>query len=191
MIIGCLSVFNEAEKIKQAIESLSFCDRVIVVDGAYTGYPIQGRSSDGTRRIAKRCGAEVIAGEGLTQVEQRNLCFEAVKDDCYFIVLDADEEFRGELPELKEEAYRVKHTGYRCILPTIRVFKSGVRYAGAHNFLWRGDRILKNEDYHLLDTVGIHHLRRKNQTAREATNLKYFLYQIDEERPAREEVNIF
>ena len=53
-ITATIITFNEEEHIQAAIESVSWANDVLVVDS---------RSTDSTREIARRCGAQVIERE--------------------------------------------------------------------------------------------------------------------------------
>ena len=52
-IIACFDIFNEAQFIRESVEAVaSWCDNVIIVDGALNGYPAQSPiSNDGTLEI--------------------------------------------------------------------------------------------------------------------------------------------
>jgi hypothetical protein len=53
-VIAVFNVYNEASTIREAVESASWCDRIIVVDGAFKGFPAtdgKAASNDGTLEI--------------------------------------------------------------------------------------------------------------------------------------------
>ena len=179
MIIGCMSVFNEARMIRTAIKSLSWVDRMIVVDGSYKGYPIQGNSTDRTVPIALALGAEVIlAPPGLTQIAKRNRYLVGRPGD-YYVVLDADEVWHGTPDQLTHRAYRVKHSGRHWIPPTVRVFKHGARYKGAHNRLYYGKKKIDETRCPMLDGVHIEHRKDLRSALRLKRDFKYFMWEIN------------
>ena len=71
------------------LESLRFCDEIVVVDSA---------SSDGTQDIAARHGARVVQKEWLGFGRQKQFAVEQAKHD-WVLCLDADERVSPELAE--------------------------------------------------------------------------------------------
>lgn len=183
MIIGCMSVYNEETQIATAINSLSWCDKVCVVDGSYKGFPEQGLSTDNTLTIAEDMGCEIaLAPVGISQVEKRNLYLIGKRGD-YYVVLDADEVWHGKLKEseLADTAYCVRHIGEHALPPTIRVFRHGVKYKHVHNQLYYRNVLLKESQCKVLQTVYIEHFHNKRSQERKNKAFKYFLWQIDHE----------
>jgi len=182
MIIGCMSVFNEAAQIETAIKSLSWCDKIVVVDGSYKGFPEQGISKDRTMWIADKLGCHIILAQaGLTQVQKRNMYLIGRPGD-YYVVLDGDEVWHGEIGDLEARAYRVKHAGSGWIPPTIRIFRHGARYKKAHNQLYIGKERIDEPLSPLMKGVHIEHRKHLRTQVRKGMSLKYFLYQINEEK---------
>src|SRR5437867_4040919 len=114
---------NEAAQIAECVRGLGWADEVIVVDG---------RSTDGTRELARAAGARVLDGDavqGPTIAHQRNAGIGAATHEWVF-ALDADERVGPELSaELAatvaapaREAYAVRR---RNVLPG-----EPVRHAG-------------------------------------------------------------
>ncbi len=83
-VVICL---NEADRIARCLESLSFCDEIVVVDSG---------STDGTREIARKYTDKVIEQPFLGYVHQKNFALERAKSD-WVICLDADEALSPEL----------------------------------------------------------------------------------------------
>src|ERR1700691_159943 len=73
--------FNEAEKIKAAVESVLWADEIVVVDS---------NSTDGTADIATSLGARVVQAPSQGFGDLRNRAVEACRYDWIFS-LDADE----------------------------------------------------------------------------------------------------
>jgi glycosyltransferase involved in cell wall biosynthesis len=88
-LTGVIMARNEAENIRQAVESLGFADRIVVAD---TG------SSDDTIEIARRAGAEVfeIPFEGFGKSKNRAL---ELCDGEWIFFLDSDERISRELAD--------------------------------------------------------------------------------------------
>ena len=85
---------NEAEQIREVVDSLSFAAEVLVADGY---------STDATAGIAREAGARVIESTGPTIAAQRNAAIAQAKHEWVF-ALDADERVTD---ELKDELRRV------------------------------------------------------------------------------------
>jgi glycosyltransferase involved in cell wall biosynthesis len=97
---------DEEQNLPRALESVKFCDEVVVLDGG---------SRDRTRDLAAAAGARVetsIPWPGF--VEQRNRAVAAASHD-WVLAIDADERVTAELrDEIRAEAARgFAHAGYR------------------------------------------------------------------------------
>ncbi len=88
-ISACIISLNEEQNISECIDSVAWCDEVIVVDSF---------SEDRTPEIARRQGARVIQNEWPGNVAQKNLALDAAKCE-WVIALDCDERVT---PKLKE-----------------------------------------------------------------------------------------
>ncbi len=86
-ISGVVICLNEADRISRCLESLSFCDEIVVVDSG---------SMDGTREIARKYTQTVIEQDFLGYVKQKNFALERAKND-WVVFLDADEALSPEL----------------------------------------------------------------------------------------------
>ncbi len=102
---------NEENNIAAAIESVSWADEIIVVDS---------ESTDRTREIAEKLGAQVIVQEWLGFSAQKQFAIEQAANDWIFS-LDADESVSGVLRDaiaaLKEsnnsnDGYRIPRLSY-------------------------------------------------------------------------------
>jgi hypothetical protein len=80
-LAACLIVQNEQEQLGRALESVAFCDEVIVVDGG---------STDRTVEIARRAGARVIENPWPGFAAQRNVALDAAGSE-WILEIDADE----------------------------------------------------------------------------------------------------
>lgn len=92
-ISACLIVMNEAERLREALESVSFCDEVIVVDGG---------STDGTQQVARDLGATLIEHPWPGYAKQRNVAIHAATSE-WVLEVDADERISPGLAREIEE----------------------------------------------------------------------------------------
>jgi len=91
---------DEEERLPAAIESVRFCDEIVVVDSG---------STDRTRDIAGAAGARVIVNAPWPGfVVQRNVAVDAARHD-WVLALDADERVT---PALREEIQAVRARGF-------------------------------------------------------------------------------
>lgn len=102
---------NAEEMIADCLQSVSFCDEIIVVDGG---------SVDKTNEIAKKFGVKIVKGTSSSFAEQRNIGLRAAKGEWVFYV-DADERVSKELKsritihELRDQkftAYKIKRKNF-------------------------------------------------------------------------------
>ena len=80
-ITACLIVENEQEQLPAALDSVAFCDEIVVVDGG---------STDRTVEIARAAGARVIENPWPGFATQRNVALDVATSEWVF-ELDADE----------------------------------------------------------------------------------------------------
>jgi hypothetical protein len=86
-VSACLIVQDEQHNLPAALDSVSFCDEIVVVDGG---------SSDRTVEIAHELGASVIENEWPGYAAQRNVALDAATSEWVF-ELDADERVSADL----------------------------------------------------------------------------------------------
>src|SRR5690348_4177235 len=89
---------NSEELLASALESLSFCDKKIIVDGG---------STDKTLEIAQKYGVEVIKGVENDFSKQRAIGLNHAKTEWVFY-LDSDELVTK---SLEQEIFHILHTG--------------------------------------------------------------------------------
>ncbi|MDJ0625283.1 MAG: tetraacyldisaccharide 4'-kinase [Candidatus Caenarcaniphilales bacterium] len=88
-ISAFIITLNEEENIKNCLESVSFCDEIIVVDSG---------SIDRTKQIALELGAEVIENEFENYRDQKQFALEQCTNE-WVLSLDADERVEKKLYE--------------------------------------------------------------------------------------------
>ena len=95
-----LITHNEEGNLAAALESVRFCDEMLVVDSG---------STDRTREIAEKAGARVIRNEPWPGfVAQRNLAADAAGND-WILAVDADERVSA---ELRDEIQAARAAGF-------------------------------------------------------------------------------
>jgi len=129
-ISACVITLNEADRIAACLESLAFCDEVVVVDSG---------SVDGTREIVAAQGARVIehAFEGFRA--QKDFAVSEARHD-WVLCLDADERVTASLRasiEVVRDAGFAAAAGYRFARCT-EYFGAFLRHGNAYP-----DRVLR------------------------------------------------
>jgi glycosyltransferase involved in cell wall biosynthesis len=125
-ISAIIITHNEAERIAEAIASLSCCDEVLVVDSG---------STDGTRDIAAACGARVIVHEWQGFARQKNFAAQHASHD-WILSIDADERLSIELAgEIMDWKRRPLQDGAKSMPRCAAYFGAWIRHSG-----WYPDR---------------------------------------------------
>lgn len=168
MVQGCVICFNDTPAlIERCLKSIrDKVDTVLVVDGAFATYPHESpKSTDGTLEKAKEYADEVIERDDAwrSQMDKRNayLTLKSVKD--YYLWLDTDEYFEGDLPPLKEDFYAIPVITDGITEYQVRCFRQqkGLRYKKKHSWLWLDGNIVSqdacNDNIVKLDTCRIIH----------------------------------
>ncbi|HZP64825.1 MAG TPA: glycosyltransferase family 2 protein [Rudaea sp.] len=91
---ACIIAYNEADRIEACLDSLAFCDDIVVVDSG---------SGDGTRERAAARGARVIEREFTGYRSQKDFAVRSAAYD-WVLCLDADERVSAELRRSIEAA---------------------------------------------------------------------------------------
>jgi glycosyltransferase involved in cell wall biosynthesis len=95
LISACVMTFNEEHNIRRCLESLTWCDEIIVVDSF---------STDATVSICKEYTDRVHQHEWLGYIGQRNLVKDMATHD-WVLFLDADEEVSPDLQKALSWAF--------------------------------------------------------------------------------------
>lgn len=96
---ACIITLNEADRLDACLQSLSFCDEIVVVDSG---------STDGTRERAAACGAHVIERTFDGYRTQKDFAVAQARHD-WVLCLDADERVT---PRLRESIEAVRDNGF-------------------------------------------------------------------------------
>ena len=96
---ACIIAMNEEDRIGRCIDSLAFCDEVVVVDS---------HSSDATREVAAAKGARVIERDWPGHVAQKEYAIREARHD-WVLCVDADEFLS---PQLQAEVQALRERGF-------------------------------------------------------------------------------
>ena len=96
---ACIITRDEADRIGPCLDSLAFCDEILVIDS---------HSADATREIAARHGARVLERDWPGHVAQKDFAVREAKHD-WVLCIDADERIsdalRAEIEALRERGF--------------------------------------------------------------------------------------
>lgn len=109
---ACVITRNEADRIEACLESLAFCDDIVVVDSG---------STDGTRELAAARRARVYVRRFDGYRSQKDFCVRQAQHD-WVLCLDADERVT---PELRAAIERQREAGFAA---------AGYRFARATQY---------------------------------------------------------
>lgn len=121
---ACIITYNEAGRIEACIDSLAFCDEVVVVDSG---------STDATRELAEARGARVLVRPFDGYRTQKDFCVRQARRD-WVLCLDADERVSAPLRASIEAARAggfTGHAGYRFARAT-EYFGKYLRHGNAY-----------------------------------------------------------
>lgn len=121
---ACIITLNEADRIDACLDSLAFCDEMIVVDSG---------STDGTRERATAKGARVLERGFDGYRAQKDFAVGAARHD-WVLCLDADErvtpELRAAIERERDNGF-ADHAGYRFARLT-EYFGAWLRHGNAY-----------------------------------------------------------
>ena len=133
-ISACVITLNEADRIEACLDSLAFCDEVVVVDSG---------STDATRELAAARGARVLVRAFDGYRTQKDYAVRSAAHD-WILFLDADERvtpaLRASIEAARDAGFAA--TGYRCARAT-DYFGAFLRHGNAYP-----DRVLRLFDRH-------------------------------------------
>lgn len=129
-VSAIVTTFNEAEAIAECLDSLTWCDEVLVVDS---------HSTDTTRQIARRYdGVRVLRRTYYGAASQKNWAIDRCRHD-WILILDADERVT---PQLRSEIENILAAPVAATAYSIRrrTYAMGgeIRFSG-----WQHDRVVR------------------------------------------------
>ena len=127
---ACIITRNEQDRIRGCLESVAWCDEVLVVDS---------HSGDQTRAVAEALGARVIERDWPGYTEQREFTVRAARHD-WVLCIDADERVSEALREEIEALRRADFAGAAGFeMPRLTFYLGGWIRHGT----WYPDRVLR------------------------------------------------
>jgi glycosyltransferase involved in cell wall biosynthesis len=127
---ACIITLNEADRIEACLDSLAFCDEIVVVDSG---------STDGTRERAAAKGARVIERTFDGYRAQKDFAVQSARHD-WVLCLDADERvtprLRASIERARADGFAAA-AGFRCARLT-QYFGAPLRHGNAYP-----DRVLR------------------------------------------------
>ena len=115
---------NEEEQIAECLESVKWCDEIVVI--------IDDRTSDQTEAIARKYTDKVFLQKWLGYGKQKNFGIEKASND-WILSLDADERIPPELAgEVQEALENPQHDGYYIFRHTY-IGNKRLRFGGMQN----------------------------------------------------------
>ncbi len=166
--VAVYQIYNEAQFLKESLESVRWCDKIVIIDGAYEGFPYTGESamsSDGTIEIIQEFMKSCIANEsdeiwlgtmprvilitkdtpwvGNSKVERY---LQEVDDDDYILRMNGDEivEFPYVDDRLALEAYIEETT--KLPLYTVHTYRPS---SNNSKYDWMPRLVKKTPDLHI------------------------------------------
>ena len=99
-LTAIIPTFNEEKNIKEAIESISFANEILIVDSF---------STDNTINIAKNISDKILQREYKNSASQKNWAIPQAKNN-WILILDADERVTKELKQEMRHLYqKIEH----------------------------------------------------------------------------------
>jgi glycosyltransferase involved in cell wall biosynthesis len=134
-ISACIITLNEADRIEACLDSLAFCDEIVLVDSG---------STDATRDLAAAKGARVLVREFTGYRSQKQFAIASAQHD-WVLCLDADERVSAALRasiQAARDAGFAAAAGYRFARAT-EYFGAFLRHGNAYP-----DRVMRLFDRH-------------------------------------------
>jgi len=195
-------VFNDAGWLEKCLKSLQGkVKAIVVVDGAYEGFPHERPySTDGTIELAREFADVVVTNNTAWESEtiKRHHYIRYVPENEWWLRIDADEELEGYIPEgLEGVCYRImlKRAGSSVPeYPIHALFRRGPhsRIYGTHHSVWWYRTLLpKLEDWPILPGCRLLHHQNARDTARtKAKGVYYRTALLDTEKDFRQRFNV-
>ncbi|MFA5306655.1 MAG: hypothetical protein WC365_04345 [Candidatus Babeliales bacterium] len=121
-IVAVFVIFNEAQFIREALESVAWCDKIIVVDGAFEGFPTDSAvSNDGTIEIVEKFMLDYLGKVNVVWITRDKpwignskvkRYLSEIRDGDYFLRMNGDEICESLAFNIRERVERyIKSTG--------------------------------------------------------------------------------
>lgn len=188
-LIAAVIFYEEAWTLERCLTSIRRAaprSGIVAIDGAYAQFPHpDGRpeSEDGSNVIAERLADEVIRCPRVdgrpvpwaNEVAKRNAYLKAGREGDTYLVVDADEEVHGLVPEITGTEMDVLFRRDDSTPPGryLRFYEwfSGLRYEGTHHALWNANRLMNEKPRNLAAGFWIKHYT-EDRGVRNANRLK-------------------
>lgn len=156
-VYACINIYEDAKWLEMCLNSLEGkVKAVIVVDGAYEGFPHETPwSEDGTVELALERADVVVETKRAwpNEVTKRDYYLRYVPDGKWWLRIDADEELKGNFDAPLEGdcmMLMLQRDDGSDAYPIHALFRKhpDSRYFGTHHSVWRGDDLLiRREDW--------------------------------------------
>lgn len=165
-VSACIICFNEEANIRACLESVRFCDEIVVIDSG---------STDRTLEIAREHTDRVVVRPFPGHIEQKNFAIDAARNDWVFSI-DADERVTDELRRSIEDVLAEPAPRFPGYALARRTFHLGrfIRWGG-----WYPDRKVRLFDRRRGRWGGINphdHVLLEGSAGRLAGDLLHFSY---------------
>lgn len=198
-ITACLNVYQEAKWLERCLRSLLEPYRkvecIVVVDGAYAGFPHEcPRSTDGTLEIAERFADIVVSKDTAweNEVIKRNFYVQFVPEGHWWLRIDGDEILKGDFsqftPEPSDFAFCLNTAPSNGINPypihALYRKEATSRYYGTHHAVWF-DRTLvpkleEGRECPLFSGASLPHFRSERDKERVEAKGEYYKNSLQE-----------
>jgi hypothetical protein len=136
-VTACLIVQNEQSRLPAALESVAFCDEIVVIDGG---------STDRTLEIARLAGARVIENPWPGYARQRNVAIDASTSE-WVLEVDADERVSPPLRRSIEELLTSQPSGPDIAICALRNHFLGGRLGPSAKYPAYRSRLFRRGTY--------------------------------------------
>lgn len=189
-IYGCVNLYGQYNLLQKTLPALRrIVDYLIIVEGPYAEFPAYEREEPNAIYFIQSLADIIISKpEWKNEVEKRNTYLRRIPIGDYALIVDADEEVKGNFPELTEDVYRIslyeKGKLKNNLLRLVKKTKD-LEYRNCHNYLWREKELLNKQEWPVLENFILEHHLEQSWRRRKAKE-KYYEKLRQEERMYRE-----
>ena len=162
-IYGCMNLYGHNKELQQTLPALRrVADEVIIIEGPYRDFLYREKMTEDDFLFIHSLSDKIISKpEWDSQIEKRNTYLKLVPEGSYALIVDADEEIIGNLPELTEKAYRVslyeKGVLKNNILRLVKKTKN-LECHSCHNYFWDGEILLNQQEWPVVENLVLKHI---------------------------------